>query len=286
MYYKPKDENALRHFFTKHAEEILKIEYFGPIIDENDRKMESPDCYILDKRGAKPILKRCEFKGNFSSSAGFVSAFSSNGKFDIAIVWEILGNKERNRRELKIQNGCDEIIELYNIPQFKDVQEYCYANIQPLLSTGIHNINNNDQILNSGTVAEKLRKDTKDYIKSSKTEDEKLVAMLNVKFAYIFAVMCPKVINVKSVKNYLQSNIGKANRVTFMEQKLNNVYKILKSPRDEDGDMDKYHKSWDRNIQDPKMLSDMLKDVFEKNWPNEKLPTVKELSKRLEFQQP
>lgn len=139
MYYKPRDEMSLRHLFSSsYAAEILEIEYFGPVLNDLDGIETSPDCHVLDKRRIPYILRRCEFKFNPRNSM----EFQMNGNFDIAIVWNLPNNltKEQLLQQLRVQNGCQEVIVLMERRKFNTLPDYIipqnvnFLNIQKLMN--------------------------------------------------------------------------------------------------------------------------------------------------------
>lgn len=131
MYFQPIDELSLRHLFSSSfGENILKMSYIGPVLNPMNVPETSPDCLVLDKRGEKWKILRCEFKYTPIDKMDF----AHNGKFDIAIVWDIsVGlKKEKLLEELLNQNGCYEILVLKEIKAFKDLAEYHVPNLQEL----------------------------------------------------------------------------------------------------------------------------------------------------------
>jgi hypothetical protein len=123
MRYQPIDEFSLRHLFSsEEAEKILKLQYVGPVLS-SDRKMESsPDCLIVDRRKKNLRIVRAEFK--YVPNAK--EEFARNGKFDIAIVWDLPASihKEILQQELLEQNGCYEIVVLNEYKFFHDLRAY------------------------------------------------------------------------------------------------------------------------------------------------------------------
>lgn len=138
MRHKPIDEMSLRHLFsTKEATNILNIEYWGPVLNDRNNIESSPDCLVLDKRTNPYTLKRCEFKYEPTS----INDFSHNGRFDIAIVWNLkLPNTislEEFKQRLQQQNGCSEVIVLTDRIEFSTLPNYTaeqrnFHNITPL----------------------------------------------------------------------------------------------------------------------------------------------------------
>ncbi|MCK9614172.1 MAG: hypothetical protein M0R48_01560 [Candidatus Omnitrophica bacterium] len=123
LYYQPTDENSLRHLFAC-AEEILKISYLGQVPNEYGYD-DSPDCLVLDKRNEDRYeIKRCEFKWDLKNGS---ADFAHNGKFDIAIIWDLPGHipQEKLESELRENNGCTEIIIL------KEKQSFYKLNLYP-----------------------------------------------------------------------------------------------------------------------------------------------------------
>lgn len=135
MVNKPIDEMSLRQLFsTKYANNILKIEYWGPVLNALGQIEPSPDCLVIDKRNARYQLKRCEFKYIPNS----INDFAHNGNFDIAIVWSIPNGLNRNLfiEQLREQNNCLELLVLNDLNDFRRIPEYSipdnvnYVNIQ------------------------------------------------------------------------------------------------------------------------------------------------------------
>ena len=98
------------------------MSYVGPVLNQINIPETSPDCLVLDKRAEKWKILRCEFK---YIPTGKID-FEHNGKFDIAIIWDLAVGlkKEKLLEELLIQNGCYEIVVLREIKTFKDLPEY------------------------------------------------------------------------------------------------------------------------------------------------------------------
>ncbi len=123
MYFKPVDEMSLRHLFSSYlGEEKLKMEYLGPVLNAIGQIEPSPDCLILDRRGNRHEVKRCEFK--FAPTCK--EDFSHNGQFDIAIIWKVSAplTKQRLIDELLQQNGCHEVVVLSEYSAFSNLNEY------------------------------------------------------------------------------------------------------------------------------------------------------------------
>jgi len=126
MHFQPIDENSLRHLFSSsYAEDILKMSYLGPVVNESGEIEMSPDCLILDKREKQWRTRRCEFK----YTAHGKGDFAQNGNFDIAIVWSISPplTKQSLLEDLSDQNGCQEIIILNERKAFHDLEKYSIA---------------------------------------------------------------------------------------------------------------------------------------------------------------
>ncbi|MBS1538013.1 MAG: hypothetical protein JST20_09730 [Bacteroidetes bacterium] len=304
--FKPRDEMALRHFFTKHAEEILRIEYFGPIIDENDNiPHKSPDCFILDKRKTKHKLLRCEFKGESSiQSLGFIEAFRENGKFDIAIVWEIgRNNKVIICKKMKELYGCSEIIELNKT--FNNVIEYRYANIKSLLPTQNNNTTNklllpisSKNIENNSKSMEdryaKLTKELKDRIfnrlksKEDSQEFHELKIRLNITALYICTLLSPKKIEWQSLKDYLNEldvkklSKPKGNNITAIEQ-LIKKYDVLKFHFDKQGYPNQNYRYWDENVINANSMTKWLKKNYQDRYGDVRLPTLSIIEKKIKL---
>jgi len=137
MHFQPIDENSLRHLFSSsYAEDILKMSYFGPVVNKSGEIETSPDCLILDKREKQWRTKRCEFKYNVHGKGDF----AQNGNFDIAIIWSISSPliKKSLREDLLAQNGCQEIIVLSERKDFHSLEKY--AVIDPKQLNGIEGL--------------------------------------------------------------------------------------------------------------------------------------------------
>jgi len=123
MHFQPIDENSLRHLFSSsYADDILKMSYLGPVVNESGEIETSPDCLILDKREKQWRTRRCEFK----YIAYGKGDFTQNGNFDIVIVWSISPplTKQNLLEGLSDQNGCQEIIVLSERKEFFDLEKY------------------------------------------------------------------------------------------------------------------------------------------------------------------
>ena len=123
MINKPTDEMSLRHLFsTNYANNILRIEYWGPVVNSLGQIEPSPDCLVLDKRQDTYQLKRCEFK----YIPGSVNDFAHNGYFDIALIWALPNGIDRKifAQQLRDQNHCLEIIVLTDMNAFRRLPEY------------------------------------------------------------------------------------------------------------------------------------------------------------------
>jgi len=126
MHFQPIDENSLRHLFSSsYAEDILKMSYLGPVVNESGEIETSPDCLILDKREKQWRTRRCEFK----YIARNKDDFAQNGNFDIAIIWSISPplTKQSLREDLLDQNGCQDIIILSERKAFHNLEKYPVA---------------------------------------------------------------------------------------------------------------------------------------------------------------
>jgi len=126
MHFQPIDENSLRHLFSSsYAEDILKMSYYGPIVNESGEIETSPDCLILDRRKKQLRTRRCEFKYTAHGKGDFVQ----NGNFDIAIIWSISRSltKQSLLEDLSNQNGCQEIIILSERKAFRNLEKYPVA---------------------------------------------------------------------------------------------------------------------------------------------------------------
>ncbi len=127
MINKPIDEYSLRHLFsTNYSNSILRIEYWGPVVNSSGQIEPSPDCIVLDKRREPYRLKRCEFK----YIPGSIDDFKHNGDFDIALVWALAipKDKDKDRQSfangLKVQNNCTELIVLSEMHDFRNLPDY------------------------------------------------------------------------------------------------------------------------------------------------------------------
>jgi len=123
MYFQPIDEMALRHLFSsRYGEDLLRMSYLGPVLSATGKRQDSPDCLILDRRVNPWRIRACEFKYDPCDK----SAFAANGQFEVAIVWKIQSpsNKESLLEELKIQNGCQEILVLSQEAAFTHLDKY------------------------------------------------------------------------------------------------------------------------------------------------------------------
>jgi len=131
MIFKSVDEMSLRHLFSSsYAEEILRMSYLGPVLDPLGKIQSSPDCLILDKRKNSWRIRRCEFKWIPEGEKDF----EHNGKFDIAIVWNLppTVGKEKLAKELFSQNECQEVIVLSENKRFRELAEYRILNSDEL----------------------------------------------------------------------------------------------------------------------------------------------------------
>ena len=127
MNFQPIDEMSLRHLFSScFGEDLLKMAYIGPVLNPSNIPETSPDCLILDKRSDKWKILRCEFK---FIPIGKID-FEHNGKFDIAIIWDLPPSlkKDKLQSELLIQNGCHEILVFNEIKAFRDLPKYTTPN--------------------------------------------------------------------------------------------------------------------------------------------------------------
>lgn len=123
MINKPVDEMSLRHLFsTNYANNILKIEYWGPVLNNLGQIEPSPDCIVIDKRRHPYQLKRCEFK----YIPGSIHDFGHNGNFDIALIWDLPNGINRTffAQQIREQNNCLEIIVLNDMNDFRRLPDY------------------------------------------------------------------------------------------------------------------------------------------------------------------
>lgn len=136
MYFQPADETALRHLFSSN-EAIMEMSYIGPVLDPSGRILTSPDCLVLDKRGEKWRIRRCEFKYEPES----ISEYAHNGRFDITVVWRVAPSVRDSLREgLRTQNGCEEIVALSDYPAFNRLDRYRAAEAEALVSEGVKKV--------------------------------------------------------------------------------------------------------------------------------------------------
>jgi len=136
MRFKPIDEMSLRHLFsTSYSDQVLKLVYLGPVLNDTGNTETSPDCLVLDKRVNPFRQLRCEFKYIPSSK----DDFKHNGKFDLAIVWSLASttSKSRLRDELFVQNDCSEIIVMEDYKEFRDLPDYNLESLNNLSNIDI-----------------------------------------------------------------------------------------------------------------------------------------------------
>jgi hypothetical protein len=137
MIFRPTDETSLRHLFsTNYAQELLRLSYIGPVLNPTGAIESSPDCQILDRRKSPFHRLLCEFK--------FIPLgkedFAHNGKFDIAIVWNLQEGqtKEQLLKDLLQQNGCAELIILaQDYKAFRELPVYTSESVAKLGSADI-----------------------------------------------------------------------------------------------------------------------------------------------------
>lgn len=135
MIFKPIDEMSLRHLFsTDYAQSLLGLSYLGPVIDKLGNVQTSPDCMVLDMRRNPFEAKRCEFKFKPSSKKDF----SQNGKFDIAIIWDVQNplSAQQLYSELNQQNGCSELLVLSEEKELHDLPEYTLQSLAGVAQLG------------------------------------------------------------------------------------------------------------------------------------------------------
>ena len=128
---------SLRHLFSSnYASQVLKLEYWGPVLDNNSNITPSPDCLIVDKRSEPYRLRRCEFKYQPSN----IKEFEHNGNFDLAIIWDLSQGLARDKikHQLREQNKCEELIILSDYPQFKKLPDYSISD--QLISHSVQNM--------------------------------------------------------------------------------------------------------------------------------------------------
>ena len=123
MLFQPVDENSLRHLFSSgYAEHCLGLSYVGPVLNSAGKIEPSPDCVVWDKRESpfKPL--RCEFKFIPSSK----EEFAKNGEFTLAVIWSLPPGLAKNKllKDLREQNGCEELIVLTEFRQFRELPVY------------------------------------------------------------------------------------------------------------------------------------------------------------------
>lgn len=132
MLFKPIDEMSLRHLFSsEYSKNILNIQYLGPIINNTNQIEPSPDCFVIDKRNTNYSIKKCEFKYIPSG----INDFKHNGKFDIAIVWDLPNkiNRDIFSKSIYQQNNCNEIIVLNDFYKFRKLPDYCIPKTENLV---------------------------------------------------------------------------------------------------------------------------------------------------------
>lgn len=123
MLNKPIDEMSLRQLFsTDYSSNILKIQYWGPVLNHLGEIEQSPDCLVLDKRKNPFVFRKCEFK--FIPEGA--SRFKDNGYFDIAIIWDLPQNLTRENllQQLRQQNKCQEVLVLNEMRDFRRLPAY------------------------------------------------------------------------------------------------------------------------------------------------------------------
>ncbi|MFA6074612.1 MAG: hypothetical protein WCV63_00095 [Negativicutes bacterium] len=123
MNFKPIDEMSLRQLFsTAFAQEILKMSYLGPVLNDSGLIETSPDAMILDMNESPFRPLRCEFKYSPNSK----NDFAHNGRFDVAIVWSLQPGCtiDRLKNDLLMQNECYKIIVLSDRKVFRDLPPY------------------------------------------------------------------------------------------------------------------------------------------------------------------
>jgi hypothetical protein len=116
---------SLRHLFsTDYAKSQLRLAYLGPVINGTGQIETSPDALILDMRRSPHRVKRCEFK--FAPTGP--SEFSHNGKFDMAVIWDVATSttKEALANKLLEQNGCSEVVRLVEHSAFCSLPLFSY----------------------------------------------------------------------------------------------------------------------------------------------------------------
>lgn len=139
MYFQPADETALRHLFSsRFGEDTLRMSYIGPVLDPSGRIQDNPDCLILDKRGVKRRVLKCEFKYEPATKRDF----AHNGQFDIAIVWRIPPSARASlEKDLAEQNGCREVIVLSDdYAVFRSLEQYRPLEPVELEDKGVKNV--------------------------------------------------------------------------------------------------------------------------------------------------
>ncbi len=134
--FQPVSETAMEHLVAEpRIQEILKLRYVGPVIDENDHWCKSPDCLMVDEETNQ--LVKCEFKVEPEDAL----AFKDNKFFDIAIVWSLhrVKNKTIFHEDLKKQNHCERVIVLTDNPFFRALTPYTNADINSSMNFRIAN---------------------------------------------------------------------------------------------------------------------------------------------------
>lgn len=125
MYFRPLDEMSLRQLFsTDYAKSQLRLAYLGPVINDAGIIETSPDALVLDMRNSPHRVKRCEFKYVPTGP----SDFAHNGKFDLAVIWDVATSTTKEALALKLleQNGCAEVVRLVEYSAFSSLPLFSY----------------------------------------------------------------------------------------------------------------------------------------------------------------
>jgi hypothetical protein len=136
MIFRPIDEMSLRHLFSSaFAQEVLRLSYIGPVLNDTGVMESSPDGMILDMRSSPFRPLRCEFKHKLQGKEDF----SHNGSFDVAVVWSLppTETKEHLLHDLLAQNGCSELIVLSEFKEFRDLPTYSRESLSRLGSVDL-----------------------------------------------------------------------------------------------------------------------------------------------------
>jgi len=131
--FKPINENALEHLVSHPlSQKILGLRYIGSVIDENNKWLPSPDCFMADEHDNNKLLK-VEFK----KAPLTHEIFEENCEFDVAIIWTLayLTDSETTfKAGLRRNNKCERIIVLTDYEWFRSLPEYNMTEINRTLN--------------------------------------------------------------------------------------------------------------------------------------------------------